>query len=114
MSANETPKPIPAASPRKNVLVELLLEMQRKYRKYLKDAGFKNETYEDCTRPRANTILLALILFVVFLVVSICGLFFPTSSMKRVVIVVNSMCGSVLVVVFATDLLTSTSNNGKL
>jgi hypothetical protein len=112
MSANETSKPIPAASPRKNVLVELLLETQRKYQNYLKDAGFK--TYEDCTRPRANTILLALILFVVFLVVSICGLFFPTLSMKRVVIVVNSMCGSVLVVVFATDLLTSISNTGKL
>lgn len=77
-----------------------------KCRNILKRTNFKNDKDEDITRPRAITVFLSLILLVIFLVVSILGLFFPTILMKRVVISVNVLCSAILVVVLATDLFT--------
>jgi hypothetical protein len=113
MSASTMPNISLFASSWKDFLKELLHDMPDKYREILKKAGFKNSNGDDCTRPRASTVFLALVLFVVFLFVSICGLFFPTLPMKRVVLFINSLCGGVLVIVFATDLLTSMRNNSR-
>jgi hypothetical protein len=113
MSAKPTPNIISFVKSCKDFLKELLDATPEKYREILIKAGFKNTNGKDCTRPRASTVFLALTIFAIFLLVSICGLLFPTLPMKRVVIVVNSLCGAVLVVVFATDLLTSITSTRR-
>jgi len=81
--------------------------VRNKCRHILKRSGFKNDKDEDVTRPRALTVFLSLIFLLIFLVVSILGLFFPTVVMKRIVISVNALCDGVLILVFASDLIMS-------
>ena len=90
-----------------NPFSHLTSVLRIKYRHILKRSGFKNDKDEDVTRPRALTIFLSLIFLLVFLVVSILGLFFPTVVMKRIVISVNVLCDGVLILVFASDLIMS-------